>query len=195
MVDQGAGADHASEQSIGRHHARRAAEATAAPGVGLRHPGCRGRYLRRTDVRAGSHQGAQGLRSAGSSDLLLELLQDPVAGCAHRLDDCRQVSAGNPAFADFQHPFGVQRHANGHCRLSGKRRLRSAFAFHPPGISQEPQRLPVGGAAIFPRRHANDAAYRRLHFVGEPAGKGQYPGIACARTAAGHQHCAGADFQ
>jgi DNA-binding transcriptional MocR family regulator len=32
--------------------------------------------------------------------------------------------------------------------LSGKWRLRPAFALHPPGIPQKPQRLPVGGAAV-----------------------------------------------
>jgi hypothetical protein len=30
---------------------------------------------------------------------------------------------GNPAPANLQYPFGVQRHADGDCRLSGKRWL------------------------------------------------------------------------
>jgi DNA-binding transcriptional MocR family regulator len=61
--------------------------------------------------------------------------------------------------------------ANGYCGLLGKRWIRPAFALHPSGIPQEPQRLPAGRAAVFPRRHPDDPANRRFHPVGEPAGR------------------------
>lgn len=77
----------------------------------------------------------------------------------------------------------------------GERRLRPPPALHPPGVPEEHDRLPVGGAAVLPGRYADDPAQGRLHPLGQPAGQGQHQGTPRAGPGAGHQHRPGADLQ
>ncbi len=107
-------------------------------------------------------------------DLLLEFLQDHLARRTHRLDHRRALPGGDPSLADLHHPFGLHRDPDGRRRLPGERRLRPPPALHPPGVPEEHDRLPVGGAAVLPGRYADDPAQGRLHPLGQPAGQGQH---------------------
>lgn len=75
----------------------------------------------------------------------------PCPRRARWLDDRRALSGRDPAPANLHHPLGLQRDADGCGGLPGKWRLRPAPALHPPGVPQEPQCLPAGGAAALPR--------------------------------------------
>jgi DNA-binding transcriptional MocR family regulator len=170
MVDQGPGADRALEQPAGRHHPEERQKQL------LRLASDFDIQIVEDDIYGElmfeqGDQGAQGLRPAGSGDLLFELLQDAVARGAGRLDDRWPLSGRDPAPADLHHALGLQRDADGGGGLPGKWRLRPAPALHPPGVSQEPQCLPVGGAAAFPGGYPDDPADGRFHSLGEPAGR------------------------
>ena len=77
-----------------------------------------------------------------------KFLQDHLARRTHRLDHRRALPGGDPSLADLHHPFGLHRDPDGRRRLPGERRLRPPPALHPPGVPEEHDRLPVGGAAV-----------------------------------------------